>query len=106
MLLERSHEGVLVLRGLEATVAELGAGVDELQLDVFESLTLGVHQEGLKEKGKTSKRFPCDGTNYATEQVISKNQTNALTSRSLGQLRKNRTFRQLCPDQSRHRSSL
>ena len=66
MLLERSHEGVLVQRSLEATVTELGAGVDELQLDVFESLTLGVHQEGLKEKGKTSKRFPCDGTDLAT----------------------------------------
>ena len=72
MLLERSHEGVLVLRGLEATVAELGAGVDELQLDVFESLTLGVYQEGLKEKGKTSKRFPCDGTDLTTEQIIYK----------------------------------
>ena len=50
MLLERSHEGVLVLRGLEATVAELGAGVDELQLDVLQGLTLGVDQERLEDK--------------------------------------------------------
>ena len=52
MLLERSHEGVLVLRGLEATVAELGAGVDELQLDVLQGLTLGVDQERLEDKKK------------------------------------------------------
>ena len=52
MLLERSHEGVLVLRGLEATVTELGAGVDELQLDVLKSPALGVDQERLKEIGK------------------------------------------------------
>ena len=50
MLLERSHEGVLVLRGLEATVAELGARVDELQLDVLQGLTFGVDQERLEDK--------------------------------------------------------
>ena len=48
MLLEGTHEGVLVLWGLEATVTELGAGVDELQLDVFQSLTLGVDQQRLE----------------------------------------------------------
>jgi hypothetical protein len=49
VLLERSHERVLVLGGLEATVTELGAGVDELQLDVLQSLTLGVDQQRLSE---------------------------------------------------------
>ncbi len=50
MLLERAHEGVLVRRGLEATVTELGAGIDELQLDVLERLSLGVDQERLDKK--------------------------------------------------------
>jgi len=48
VLLERAHEGVLVRGCLEATVTKLGAGVDELQLDVFKSLSLGVNQERLK----------------------------------------------------------
>ena len=54
---------MLVRRSLEATVAELGAGVDELQLDVLEGLTLGVHQQGLEKEerdqrtvGRTSHR--------------------------------------------------
>ena len=49
MLLEGSHEGVLVGWGLETTVSELGAGIDELQLDVFQSQSLGVDQQGLPE---------------------------------------------------------
>ena len=48
MLLERAHEGVLVLRSLEATVTKLGAGVDELQLDILKSATLGVNEQRLK----------------------------------------------------------
>ena len=47
VLLEGAHEGGLVGGGLEATVAELGAGVDELQLDLLEGDTLGVDEEGL-----------------------------------------------------------
>merc|ERR1719367_728160 len=47
VLLEGSHEVTLVGLGLEATVAHLGGGVDELQLDVLQSGPLGVHQEGL-----------------------------------------------------------
>merc|ERR1711953_794841 len=38
VLLEGSHEGHF---------AHLGAGVDELELDLFKSLPLGVHQQGL-----------------------------------------------------------
>ena len=47
VLLERSHEGHLVLRGLEATVAELGAGVDELEVDLLKSPLLGVGEQRL-----------------------------------------------------------
>merc|ERR1719367_2202014 len=47
VLLEGSHEVTLVGLGLEATVAHLGGGVDELQLDVLQSGPPGVHQEGL-----------------------------------------------------------
>ena len=45
MLLEWPHEGVLILGRLKATVTKLGAGVDELQLDVLESTTLGVNEQ-------------------------------------------------------------
>ena len=48
VLLEGSHEGHLVLLGLEASVTKLGAGVDELELDLLERLPLGVDQERLK----------------------------------------------------------
>ena len=51
ILFERSHKGHFVLLGLEATVTHLGAGVDELELDLFKSLPLSVHQQGLEEKG-------------------------------------------------------
>ncbi len=47
VLLERSHEGHLVLRRLEATVAELGAGVDELQVDLLQRAPLGVGEQRL-----------------------------------------------------------
>ena len=49
MLLERAHEGVLVRGCLEATVTKLGAGIDELQLDVLECPSLGVNQERLSQ---------------------------------------------------------
>ena len=34
--------------GLEAAVTELGCGVDELEGDLLQGLTLGVHQHGLQ----------------------------------------------------------
>merc|ERR1719474_2315708 len=37
VLLEGTHEGGLVLGGLEPSVAELGAGVDELEVDLLKS---------------------------------------------------------------------
>merc|ERR1712165_229693 len=47
VLLEGTHEGGLVLGGLEPSVAELGAGVDELEVDLFKSPLLGVGEERL-----------------------------------------------------------
>ena len=47
VLLEGTHEGGLVLGGLEPSVAELGACVDELQVDLLKSPLLGVREEGL-----------------------------------------------------------
>merc|ERR1719323_1140450 len=46
VLLEGTHEGGLVLGGLEPSVAELGAGVDELEVDLLKSSLLGVREEG------------------------------------------------------------
>jgi len=53
VLLERSHEGHFVLLGLEATMTHLGAGVDELELDLLKSLPLGVDQERLSQGENT-----------------------------------------------------
>merc|ERR1719397_1008637 len=47
VLLEGTHEGGLVLGCLEPPVAELGAGVDELEVDLLQGPLLGVGQEGL-----------------------------------------------------------
>merc|ERR1719411_129192 len=47
VLLERSHEGSLLLVGLEPAVAELGGGVDELELHVLQSSLLGMGQQTL-----------------------------------------------------------
>ena len=47
VLLEGTHEGGLVLGGLEPSVAELGAGVDELEVDLLKSPLLGVGEERL-----------------------------------------------------------
>merc|ERR1719411_1341594 len=47
VLLEGSHEGSLLLVGLEPAVAELGGGVDELELHVLQSSLLGVGKQTL-----------------------------------------------------------
>merc|ERR1719234_3026700 len=47
VLLEGTHEGGLVLGSLEPSVTELGARVDELQVDLLKSPLLGVRQERL-----------------------------------------------------------
>ena len=47
VLLEGAHEGSLVLGGLEPSVTELGAGVDELEADLLQGPLLGVGQERL-----------------------------------------------------------
>merc|ERR1719237_1968600 len=52
VLLEGAHEGSLVLGGLEPSVAELGAGVDELEVDLLKSPLLGeVKQDFIMIKG-------------------------------------------------------
>merc|ERR1719341_1210193 len=47
ILLEGTHEGSLVLGGLEPSMAELGAGVDELEVDLLQSPLLGVGEQRL-----------------------------------------------------------
>ena len=49
VLLEGTHEGGLVLGGLEPSVAELGAGVDELEVDLLQRSLLGVSQQRFTE---------------------------------------------------------
>jgi hypothetical protein len=49
VLLEGSHEGDLVLVGLEATVPELAGSVDEFERDLLQGALLGVNQQGLPE---------------------------------------------------------
>ena len=47
ILLERAHEALLLLDGLEATVAHLRGGVDELEVDVLHGGTARLLQQGL-----------------------------------------------------------
>ena len=47
VLLEGTHEGGLVLGGLEPSVSKLGAGVDELEVDLLQSPLLGVGEQRL-----------------------------------------------------------
>src|SRR5690348_15354656 len=47
LALHHAHVVLLLLSGLEAAVAKLGGGVDELELDLFESGARGLSQEGL-----------------------------------------------------------
>ena len=49
ILLEGSHESSLFLVGLEATVSELGRGVDPFEVGLLGCLPLGVGDEGLAE---------------------------------------------------------
>lgn len=47
IFLELTHEGDLVGDGLEATMSELGAGVDEFEIDLLQRGSLRVYQQGL-----------------------------------------------------------
>jgi len=49
-LLEWAHELSLLLDGLESTVTELGGGIDALEVDLLQVLSLVVHQEWLSEE--------------------------------------------------------
>lgn len=53
MLLEGTHESLLLGSSLETTVTELGRGIDELELNLLESGTLGVGDEGLADGDNT-----------------------------------------------------
>jgi len=47
VLLQDAHEVLLLLVGLEATVTELGRGIDQRQSDLFGGDSLGLRDEGL-----------------------------------------------------------
>jgi len=53
LLLEGTHESLLLGSSLETTVTELGRGIDELELNLLESRTLGVGDEGLADGDNT-----------------------------------------------------
>lgn len=53
MLLEWSHEGALLVDGLEATVTLLGGGIDELELDGLESGSGSLLEERLSESDRS-----------------------------------------------------
>ena len=53
LLLEWTHGLLLLLDGLEATVAELRRGVDELEADLLQSRTIGLSEERLAEGDDT-----------------------------------------------------
>lgn len=53
ILLESTLVLLLLCRGLESTVTELGRGVDPLELDLLQSLSRGVNEHGLAESHDT-----------------------------------------------------
>ena len=68
VLLEGSHKGHFVLFGLEATMTHLGTGVDELELDLFESLPLGVDEERFSQSENTL--FGSNATSLDHDKVL------------------------------------
>ena len=48
-----THESILLGLGLEATVTELGSSIDELEFDLFQSVTGGLGEEGLAKSDDT-----------------------------------------------------
>jgi len=53
LLLDASEELALLLVGLEASMSDLGGGIDELEGDLFQSGTLGLNEKGLAERDAT-----------------------------------------------------
>jgi len=49
LLLAGSQESILLLLGLESSVSELGAGIDELEIDLLQGRSLGVLQQAFSE---------------------------------------------------------
>ena len=66
ILLEWTHEGLLLLGCLEATVTHFGGGVDELEIDILQSGT-----GSLLEKRLTQGNGTLLGANNATLKFIS-----------------------------------
>merc|ERR1711964_720048 len=54
LVLHRSKELLLLVAGLEASVAELGGGVDELELDLLQRLAARLGHKGLPESHNTA----------------------------------------------------
>jgi hypothetical protein len=54
LVLGGTHKLALLLEGLEATMAELGGGIDELELNLLGGDTAGLNEEGLTESDDTS----------------------------------------------------
>ena len=52
VLLERSHEVLLLGDGLESTVTEFGAGIDEFEVDLLERPSLGLNKQRLLGRGR------------------------------------------------------
>ena len=46
------HESSLLVDGLELAVTELRGSVDELEVDLFQSGTLGLHEQGLQSRNR------------------------------------------------------
>lgn len=53
ILLEGTHEGLLLLSSLESTVTELGGGVDPLEVDLLGGTAGGLGVQGLAESHDT-----------------------------------------------------
>merc|ERR1719345_111501 len=49
-----AEELALLLRGLEAAVADLGGGVDELERDLLDRIALGLREQGLAERDRAA----------------------------------------------------
>jgi len=53
VLLEQTQESLLLGMSLEATVAKLGGGVDELEIDLLQGTTVGAWVQALAEREDT-----------------------------------------------------
>lgn len=52
------HENFLFLHGLEATMTELGGGVDKLEVDLLQGTTACLHQQRLEGERRIESLYP------------------------------------------------